>query len=455
MRQAVVLIHGIGEQRPMSTLRSFVDAVLSQTDNSPSTVYSKPDLMSKTCELRRLVVEKSRSRPMTDFFEYYWAHHMDGTKLWHLWPWLRGILLRSRRSVPDQLKTVWEISWLLVVGIGILYVLRLQADDSSKTTYSLSSLVLSAVFLLFQGFAINYLGDAARYLSPLPSNISVRHKIRSEGIELLMRLHQSGHYDRIILVGHSLGGVIGYDILTHVWPQYNTSHAHSHLPRQRSLEQLESLGKNLSSSPSSEEIEAFQQAQRAIWLEQRQLGFPWLVTDFVTLGCPLAHAEILLAKDSEELEARQKQRELPCCPPVADGKGYSFRVNYKLKEEADVSTRSIRVLHHAAQFAPTRWVNLYFPVKFGLLGDLVGGPLRQVFGPGIVDIPVTDGWAQFAPLLSHTHYWRKPATPELFGPAPALAALCGALSLSSTNWLPKAPQSTVASDRPNVSDESA
>ena len=28
MRQAVIVIHGIGEQRPMSTLRGFVDAVI-------------------------------------------------------------------------------------------------------------------------------------------------------------------------------------------------------------------------------------------------------------------------------------------------------------------------------------------------------------------------------------------------------------------------------------------
>jgi hypothetical protein len=28
-KQAVVVIHGIGEQRPMSTLRNFVEAVMS------------------------------------------------------------------------------------------------------------------------------------------------------------------------------------------------------------------------------------------------------------------------------------------------------------------------------------------------------------------------------------------------------------------------------------------
>jgi hypothetical protein len=33
-RQALILIHGIGEQRPMETLRGFVDGVL---DQPPST----------------------------------------------------------------------------------------------------------------------------------------------------------------------------------------------------------------------------------------------------------------------------------------------------------------------------------------------------------------------------------------------------------------------------------
>src|SRR2546426_2542081 len=109
MRQAVVVIHGVGEQRPMSTLRGFVASVLRVSEESSRPTFSKPDTMSESFELRRLVAEKSRTRPMTDFYEYYWAYHLEGTKLRHLWPWLRTILLRPPNRVPPKLRVLWGI----------------------------------------------------------------------------------------------------------------------------------------------------------------------------------------------------------------------------------------------------------------------------------------------------------------------------------------------------------
>jgi hypothetical protein len=47
--QAVILIHGIGEQTPGSTIRSFVEGVL-----HGERYLSKPDRFSPTLELRRL-----------------------------------------------------------------------------------------------------------------------------------------------------------------------------------------------------------------------------------------------------------------------------------------------------------------------------------------------------------------------------------------------------------------
>ena len=52
-RQAVVLIHGIGEQRPMATLRGFVHALLPKGE-----YYSKPDDISDSFERRRLKLRR-------------------------------------------------------------------------------------------------------------------------------------------------------------------------------------------------------------------------------------------------------------------------------------------------------------------------------------------------------------------------------------------------------------
>ena len=440
MRQAVVVIHGIGEQRPMSTLREFVARVVPASEQNRSRVFSKPDRMSESFELRQLSVEKSRSRPATDFYEYFWAHHMEGTKLRHLWPWFRAILLRSPRKVPAQLQVVWFLSWTLAVGALVAIVVSRLAPADADASGPWPSLALLVTFAIVQGFAINWLGDAARYLSPLPSNIAVRHTIRSEGIELLRQIHKSDRYDRVVIVGHSLGSVIGLDILTFLWSEVNTLHGKPDCIPQPEIQRVDDFGHALSSFSPKGEIAQFQDAQRALWVEQRQIGIPWLVTDFVTLGSPLAHATLLLARDANDLRTRQEQREIPTCPPVEDKPARrSERGHYHYVEDFVLAgqPRSVRVLHHAALFATTRWSNVYVPVRFGLVGDHVGGRLRPTFGPGIRDVPVTAGPLRFLPLMAHTHYWRGQARTTCAERTTALSALCEVLDLNSSRWLPR------------------
>ena len=65
-------------------------------------------------------------------------------------------------------------------------------------------------------------------------------------------------------------------------------------------------------------------------------------------------------------------------------------------------------LFQESAFAMTRWTNLYFPVRFGLFGDFVAGPLGGLLGQGIMDIPVTTmPWYYRRTPLSHLAYWRK------------------------------------------------
>ena len=44
----------------------------------------------------------------------------------------------------------------------------------------------------------------------------------------------------------------------------------------------------------------------------------WLITDFVTLGSPLTHAEFLMASSSRDLRKRQSEREYPRSPPIRE-----------------------------------------------------------------------------------------------------------------------------------------
>ena len=73
--------------------------------------------------------------------------------------------------------------------------------------------MLGIYLLLNAKFLQPYLGDAARYFRVSPANIAGQRQIRREAVQLLEDLHLSGKYDRIIVVAHSLGTVIAYDML--------------------------------------------------------------------------------------------------------------------------------------------------------------------------------------------------------------------------------------------------
>jgi hypothetical protein len=80
----------------------------------------------------------------------------------------------------------------------------------------------------------------------------------------------------------------------------------------------------------------------------------------------------------------------------------------------------MKVLHHGAPFAPTRWTNLYFPTTALLFGDPVGGPAAPVFGAGIVDVPVWHpSWMRRRTPKAHSSYWHRsgdaPDRPDALG----------------------------------------
>ena len=398
-RQAVLLIHGIGEQRPMDTLRSFVRAVWTlDTDiHHPFAghdVWSKPDSVSESFELRRLTTPQNVKEIRTDFFEFYWAHLMQGTTLGHVVGWARRLLIRNPRTVPAQLRLAY---WVIVCLYVLAVVFAIVASGTGRDRMVLPALVstlISILLLPLVGFVLrSIVGDAARYLDPAPGNVQRRHEIRHAGVELLKTLHARG-YDRIIVVGHSLGSVIGYDILTHARPLYNTRDDGGTERKIDALEALEATARD----PESGVAEA---AQRAYWEELRANGNPWRVTDFITVGSPLAHAEILMAKDRMDLRSRQAARELPTCPPSLEEVTREKQTIGRFSFDAD---HGHRTPNHAAMFGPTRWSNLYFPASWLIKGDLIGGPVAPVFGRGVRDIAVTT--TQRGGFLGHTLYWR-------------------------------------------------
>ena len=78
-KQAVIIIHGIGNQYPMQTGREFVLSIKDKAD----IMFSSPDRQANYYETRRL----SLNNKNTDFHELYWAHLMEESPLHEAYFW--------------------------------------------------------------------------------------------------------------------------------------------------------------------------------------------------------------------------------------------------------------------------------------------------------------------------------------------------------------------------------
>jgi hypothetical protein len=309
--QAVVVIHGIGEQQPGRTLRSLVASGVIGDAATPGDAWVKPDRLSESFELRKTAFRGSSdgAYPNTDVYEFYWAHMIRDTTFGQVLAWARRLLLRG--SVPRPLRPAWVILWLIAI-VAVAGVLLAAFDVVPWLTGG--AVVVGASLLwrwLVRGLLVKLVGDAPRYLVPLPENIALRQEVRTAGVQLVRRLHEDG-YDRIVILGHSLGSVIAYDIVKHSWIAMNIVHRR---PHDTSFKAAVALEKEVTGSATAADAQAL---QHAAWHELRANTQPWLVTDLVTVGSPLTYADYLMADGRPDFEALAADRVLPTCPPVTE-----------------------------------------------------------------------------------------------------------------------------------------
>lgn len=483
-KQAVIVMHGMGEQIPMETLTGFVDAVwtsdealVDQRKQDPDTghgprdrvrnaSWSKPDPRNRSYELRVIATETGSSGRRTDFYEYYWADLIVDTTWAQVRAWIFELMLRNpARNVPRGVLPVWIILWLLALGGTAVSLLTLKpARDGVHGSWGGAIAVAAGTIMLgwLLGFVVNYFGDVARYVKAKPRNVARRQEIRQNGVQLLLTLmgvradgtiEADREYDRIVVVAHSLGTIVAYDILTHAFARVNTivDAATKPFPQdaRAALEEMVRVAAAEPPKPGEAEtwIARFQEAQVATRKELNQTGNPWIVSDFVTLGSPLTHAEFLMVRDRASLAEAKRQRILPTCPPTLeyDGSTKLPHFTYRSKTVTGLGKPrdplAPRVPHHAALFAYTRWSNIYSPHSLIAWGDIISGPLADAMGmetaggtrSGIADLavmPMRDAAGrplpyEDRPFFTHTKYWRR--GPEL--PARHIAALRKVLRL--------------------------
>jgi hypothetical protein len=287
--------------------------------------------------------------------------------------------------IPTVIPTV--VLTFVAAGIGIACI----EDKCLRAVLYILVVLLGAPFVVVPVVATIWggkflamsLGDVARYFSTSPAVIRENDSIRAQARKLIEELHdltvadvsqdaqKRFRYSRIIVVGHSLGSVIAYDAVHSAW---RARHNDIPVPSRR--------------FNSTQQRELLKELESAFYEPKVQDGAPaprpeeakrWIVSDLITLACPLAHAEVTLARSPEDLEKRFAAGELlssnPPEPPFP-GNDYEGEDREELGLYLRRSSNSTRRLYHRTLFAFTHWTNVW------ISHDIVGGPLPYPTSPG-------------------------------------------------------------------------
>lgn len=507
-RQAVVVVHGIGEQKPGETLDNILKGLGKADALAGSKLVYVPDRRTGSRELYRVTTvnpEGDESR-RTDFYEFYWADIMAGNTFDDVKAWVSGLLVKRFGDVPPHVRKPWYWLWALtmvivllavltvftlidgqtydgfvnfgvgLIGLGLLvWALKalLRSDRTSTEKRVAAALrvgfvalvvipmfwlgiyefllghpatylaaLLGVVIYFVRRFLIPYVGDVARYTQIKPETVAKRAEVINRGLALLRSLHgmnaQPTHgtsddnsvpdYDRVIVVAHSLGSIIAYDLLRHLWMECGPVRGGVFSAQgMRSLKRLGELMVKWENGDKPFEIDALRAGQRSVCADLAQTPGAWRVSDFVTIGSPLTHGEFLLGDDRETFQSLIEKGLLPTLPPrLYDAEGQMLSAHDAGLNPLVYESDDILFARHTAAFAATRWTNIYDDPQGGIFkGDVVSGGLRSLFGIGISDVDMTIRRGGKSRLFTHTSYWLPSARAILAEPPDWIASALG------------------------------
>ena len=368
------------------------------------------------------------------------AHQMYGTTVSHVVRWLLVTLWRSLRfmgAAGREFPRLRRLTWLAVGFVAIAAVavigtfVWLEQNglpfDAAIWTFGGGAGVIAlsryALRYLWQAPLLDFVGDAARYFDVNPKNVARRYDILRGGEGAASAAprgaRQKGRsglyrYGRIVVVGHSLGSVIAYDLIRHYWGELN-----GFIPVDKNADEIKGVeGFALSKQDVPRDVtpdpqlRLYWSAQQTLWKAIRDRvpsgeaslgdatfgGYArrfaptevrskqatdhdrppdwqparWLVSDLVTLGSPLAHAPVLLAAGRADLKEKLGLRELPMRPP-------------------DRSKKSVNIGHYTVDLAGEKQVGSTTTSSF----TTVPASRRRVGQTcGIPMIPSVDRFAQ-------------------------------------------------------------
>ncbi|MEX0860357.1 MAG: hypothetical protein WD017_05425 [Cucumibacter sp.] len=462
----------------------LADTAMMDPAGNPSWIV--PDDKTGLLDLQRISCPPLASGRITDFFELYFADIVGASPLQNFWRWLNRLLWIDPHEVSRPMRLGWVALWVLsllalaafwimvlsverlvhldwigvllgednrgalgafAAGIGLFLVASILARATRfqrLVTWPAMIVAAAAIAYIYreypvfwaaavffflaslgQRYLLPYFGAAASYLGAEAGTVGIRNRVRERGLSLLRALHDDPRYDRIVLVAHSLGAVLAYDLLHLLWWQVGPTAGNP--PGEEAIAAFNAVDDFIAAHPEKvwppETVGSFQRLQGVVCEAlSRQPSRPqhddpgrhsppgWKLSDFVSLGSPLANAQFLIAEGKADFAQLKHAWMLPCSPP-----NKSTRFNRMVN-----TIRGIEAAHHGAVFGAVRWTNLYdpfHPVAF-LIGDPVGGPVAGLerFGRGIADRAVRMRHAGWVPrFFTHNYYWtdtnRNPEAP--------------------------------------------
>jgi hypothetical protein len=140
-----------------------------------------------------------------------------------------ALIAMTLAKLADQLKQIEathfalkQVLFILLPGMHTLHNPALSASQHWLAILALLGWYLLVAEVLFvRHFLIEYAGDVAAYISPYKDSKfdSIRHQIQAIGLNVAKVIYGFSDttvvpdYERVVVVGHSLGSVLAYDTL--------------------------------------------------------------------------------------------------------------------------------------------------------------------------------------------------------------------------------------------------
>ena len=250
-RTAILVIHGMGQQAPFETLDSWVRGLWTnlRRQNGGRTVKAEHRIRSQGewTENYVTLIEGGEENTAIDCFEYYWAHKTQRkTNYRQVFDWLVKTGEEARKLYEDNkaLLQKYEKSdavkrtreglqfdkyWYLKYGgrgLRLVYMLMPVLGKLVQRS-PLAALLVSQIARLGKSFVVDSFGDVTVYTATdmKSEHFKVRKAMLDGAVEKLEWLlkkpeqpeqPEQPEYQRVIVVGHSLGSVVAYDALNRI-----------------------------------------------------------------------------------------------------------------------------------------------------------------------------------------------------------------------------------------------